>query len=99
LRYRKNATGYFGKPDVVLKKRKTVVFVDSCFWHGCPKHCRLPSTNKAYWREKIERNKRRDREVARHYKRTGWRCVRVWEHDLLKKGFKEAVATIKAKVK
>ena len=46
IRYRKNPKGYFGKPDLVLKKRKIVIFIDSCFWHGCKKHCRLPSTRK-----------------------------------------------------
>ena len=82
FRYRKNPKGYFGKPDLVLKKYKTVIFIDSCFWHGCKKHCRLPSTRKSYWIPKIERNKQRDKEVNRHYKKEGWKVVRVWEHDL-----------------
>lgn len=84
-RYRKNARGYFGKPDAVLKKHKIVVFVDSCFFHGCGKHCRLPASNKKYWKEKIERNKIRDREVNKHYKKIGWRVVRVWEHQINRK--------------
>lgn len=83
-RYRKNARGYFGKPDAVLKKHKVVVFVDSCFFHGCRTHGRLPASNKKYWKDKIERNKIRDREVNRHYKKTGWRVVRVWEHGINK---------------
>lgn len=81
-RYRKNASGYFGKPDVLLKKHKTVIFVDSCFWHGCKKHLRLPSTNKKFWKEKIERNMERDKEVNKHYRKIGWRVIRIWEHQL-----------------
>ena len=82
FRYRKSPTKYFGKPDLVLRKYKTVIFVDSCFWHGCKKHCRLPSSNKKYWIEKIERNKKRDKEVNRHYKKLDWNVIRVWEHSI-----------------
>ena len=84
FRYRKNSKGYFGKPDLVLKKYKTVIFIDSCFWHGCKKHCRLPSTRKNYWIPKIERNKQRDKEVNQHYKKMGWKIIRVWEHNINK---------------
>ncbi|MGI6378751.1 MAG: very short patch repair endonuclease [Patescibacteria group bacterium] len=82
IRYRKNAKNYFGKPDLVLKKYKTVIFIDSCFWHGCKKHCRIPATNKKYWIDKIERNKQRDDKVKKYYKKTDWNCFRIWEHDL-----------------
>ena len=81
FRYSKNPTKYFGQPDLVLKKHKAVIFIDSCFWHGCKKHCRLPATRKKYWTEKIERNKQRDKEVNRHYKKIGWKVIRVWEHQ------------------
>ena len=84
LRYGKNPKGYFGKPDLVLKKYKTVIFVDSCFWHGCKKHCRLPSTRKDYWIPKIEKNKQRDKEVKKYYKKIDWRIIRIWEHDINK---------------
>lgn len=82
FRYSKNSTKYFGKPDLVLKKYKTVIFIDSCFWHGCKKHCRIPASNKKYWKNKIERNKQRDKKVERHYKKIGWNCLRIWEHDI-----------------
>ena len=82
FRYRKSPTKYFGKPDLVLKKYKTVIFIDSCFWHGCKRHCRLPSSNKKYWIKKIKRNKKRDKEVNRHYKKLGWNVVRIWEHEM-----------------
>jgi len=82
FRYRKNPKNYFGKPDLVFKKYKTVIFIDSCFWHGCKKHCRLPSTNKKYWIAKIKRNKKRDKEVNKYYKKIDWRIIRIWEHKL-----------------
>ncbi len=84
FRYRKNDKNYFGKPDIVLKKYKTVVFIDSCFWHGCAKHCRIPSTNKKYWVAKIERNKERDKEVNKWYKKNDWKTIRFWEHQINK---------------
>lgn len=87
FRYRKNPKGYFGKPDLVLKKYKTVIFIDSCFWHGCKKHYRAPSTRKSYWIPKIERNKQRDKEVNRYYRNKGWLIIRIWEHDLEKKDY------------
>lgn len=84
FRYSKNSTKYFGKPDIVLLKHKTVIFIDSCFWHGCKKHCRIPAVRKKYWTEKIQRNKERDKEVSRYYKKQEWKIFRVWEHDLMK---------------
>lgn len=84
FRYRKNPTNYFGKPDIVLPKYKTAIFIDSCFWHGCKKHCRLPTARKKYWAAKIQRNKERDKEVNRHYKKIHWKTIRVWEHEIAK---------------
>ena len=84
LRYRKNSGKYFGKPDIVLPKYKTAIFIDSCFWHGCKKHCRIPSVRKKYWTEKIARNAERDKEVSKHYKKQSWKIFRVWEHDSIK---------------
>ncbi len=82
FRYRKNSRKYFGKPDVVLKKYKSVIFIDSCFWHGCKEHCRMPKSNVDYWKPKIERNKRRDRKVNNYYRKEGWKLLRFWEHEL-----------------
>lgn len=84
VRYRKNPKKYFGKPDVVLNKYKAVIFIDSCFWHGCKKHLRMPSTNKKYWKNKIEKNIKRDEEVNQYYKKTGWKVLRIWEHEIEK---------------
>ena len=96
FRYLKNSVKYFGKPDVVLPKHETVIFLDSCFWHGCEEHCRLPTTRAKFWKDKIERNKRRDDEVNKHYERKGWNVIRVWEHDLKKKDFEFDLELIKS---
>ena len=84
FRYRKNAQNYFGKPDIVLKKYRTVIFIDSCFWHGCEEHLRMPASRQDYWLGKIERNRKRDSQVNDHYKCNGWIVLRLWEHDITK---------------
>ncbi|MBS0659122.1 MAG: DNA mismatch endonuclease Vsr [Verrucomicrobia bacterium] len=69
----------FGKPDFVFPKAKLTVFVDGCFWHGCPRCGTSPRSNAAYWREKILRNLKRDRLVTRQLREAGWRVLRIWE--------------------
>lgn len=98
FRYSKNSSKYFGKPDLVLLKYKTAIFVDSCFWHGCKKHGTIPQTRKKFWETKIERNKQRDKEVNKHYKKIGWKVFRVWEHDL-KNNLEEIVKKSKNYIK
>ncbi len=93
FRYSKNSSKYFGKPDLVLKKYKTVIFIDSCFWHGCKKHCRVPSVNKKYWTQKIKRNIERDKEVASCYKTISWKIIRIWEHQI-KNSQKKVISAI-----
>lgn len=82
FRYRKNPANYFGKPDIVLKKYKTVIFIDSCFWHGCKKHGSMPKIRKKFWETKIGRNRQRDREVSGYYKKLKWKIFRIWEHEI-----------------
>lgn len=72
--------GIFGKPDFAHREWKVAVFIDGCFWHGCPDHCRVP--DKRFWRDKIRRNVERDEQVNDNLRLRGWRVVRVWEHDL-----------------
>ena len=76
----------FGKPDFVFPKHRLAIFVDGCFWHGCPRHLRKPKGNRIFWREKILRNRKRDRLVSRNLRRSGWRVLRIWEHDLKREG-------------
>ena len=67
-----------------LRRAKPIaVFVDGCFWHGCPKHATQPKTNATFWRDKITGNKARDRRVNRTLSATGWTVLRVWQHQLL----------------
>lgn len=71
-----------GKPDIVYMEVRVAVFLDSCFWHGCSEHLRMPSSNEAYWQKKIENNIKRDVHVSADLCQMGWSVVRVWEHDL-----------------
>jgi DNA mismatch endonuclease (patch repair protein) len=74
-----------GRPDFVFPKLKLAVFVDGCFWHGCPRHAVRPKTNAAFWRAKITGNRTRDRRVNRLLRAQGWTVLRVWEHALARK--------------
>jgi DNA mismatch endonuclease (patch repair protein) len=71
-----------GRPDFAFARKRLALFVDGCFWHGCPKHGRQPGTNTSYWAEKLARNKARDRSVSRSLRQTGWTVIRIWEHHL-----------------
>ena len=93
LRFRKNVKSLPGAPDIAIKKYKVAVFIDSCFWHGCPDHFRLPESNTEYWARKIAKNKNRDQNVTSHYVSSGWRILRVWEHEF-KEDFDAAVTRI-----
>ena len=73
------------RPDFVFPHRRLAVFVDGCFWHGCPKHETKPKSNAAFWRNKFARNIARDRLVTRTLRRAGWRVLRIWEHELARK--------------
>ena len=73
---------FYGKPDFANKKSKIVLFIDGCFWHKCPKHYIKPKSNKRYWIPKIERNVQRRKEIKAHYKKSGWKVMRIWEHFL-----------------
>lgn len=76
----------FGKPDFLFRRNRLALFVDGCFWHGCPRHCKIPAGNRGFWKKKFAANKARDRRVNRELRKLGWRVVRIWEHDLAKRG-------------
>ena len=83
-RYRKNDSRYPGKPDLVLPKYHTVIFVHGCFWHrhpGC-RYATTPSTNREFWQRKFDRNTARDRDVQNQLKADGWNVIVVWECEL-----------------
>jgi DNA mismatch endonuclease (patch repair protein) len=71
-----------GHPDFIFRRQRLAVFVDGCFWHGCPKHGRHPATNARFWALKLERNVSRDRRVKAQLRARGWRVIRFWQHDL-----------------
>ena len=84
FRYRLNHPRLPGKPDIVLRKYKTCIFINGCFWHGhdgC-KYFIMPKTRTEFWQAKIERNKERDSEIQRQLASMGWHCITIWECQL-----------------
>ena len=71
-----------GRPDFAFHRERLAVFVDGCFWHGCPWHCRMPKSRQSYWKPKIARNKTRDKAVRGLLAAAGWLVHRIWEHSL-----------------
>ena len=69
------------RADMVFRSAKVAVFVNGCFWHGCPKHYVLPKTNKQFWSDKVKRNKERDEETKTLLRRRGWKVMILWEHE------------------
>ena len=74
-----------GKPDCVFRRARLAVFVDGCFWHGCPRHGRTPKTRVVFWKTKLARNVQRDREVRSALRKRGWRVLRIGEHEFTQK--------------
>lgn len=72
----------FGSPDFVFSKARLAIFIDGCFWHGCPLHATFPKTNYAFWKKKLEENKARDKVVNGKLKSKGWHVLRIWQHEL-----------------
>ena len=69
------------RADILFTRAKVAVFVDGCFWHGCPEHKTAPANNAAWWSAKLARNVERDRETDEHLSSLGWTVLRVWEHE------------------
>jgi len=69
-------------PDFAFPLHRLAVFVDGCFWHGCPAHFKPPSSNRGYWGPKMAGNRERDRAAPARLSRAGWRAIRIWEHEL-----------------
>lgn len=95
FRYRKNDKRYPGKPDIVLPKYRTIIFVNGCFWHmhGCSRS-RLPLSNQEYWKPKIERNIQRDAENQQKLEVDGWKVIVVWECELKKRIAEERLSRL-----
>jgi DNA mismatch endonuclease (patch repair protein) len=69
------------RADLVFPRARTAVFIDGCFWHGCPDHRPLPKANASWWRLKLARNRERDAETNERLRAAGWTVLRVWEHE------------------
>ena len=97
LRYRVDTTlpGTRRRADVAFLGAKVAVFVDGCFWHACPIHGTWPKANAVWWREKIEGNRRRDRDTDRRLKRAGWVVLRFWEHEDAAMAARAVVSTLR----
>ena len=107
FRYRLNHKGLPGHPDIVLRKYRTCIFVNGCFWHGhniernsekgevkSSECCKIPKTNREFWLAKIRRNKERDKEEQRKLAKMGWHCITVWECELTPKKREETIQSI-----
>lgn len=82
FRYRLNHKRLVGHPDIVLRKYRTCIFVNGCFWHGHEGCSKIPSTNREFWEAKIRKNKERDIETQKELAKMGWHCITVWECEL-----------------
>ena len=100
FRYRVNEKHLPGKPDIVLPKFRTVIFVHGCFWHGhngCSKYT-VPKTNTEFWTNKVIRNKERDQETWRQLEAKGWFVIIVWECELKKAQFQDTLTHVEAEI-
>ena len=94
-----NVKGLPGSPDIVIKEKRVAVFVDGCFWHGCPEHYKRPMFNQKYWDKKLEGNKERDRKNDVELVNLGWKVLRFWAHEIVKESKREIMRRIKKEVK
>jgi DNA mismatch endonuclease (patch repair protein) len=74
--------GLKGKPDFFFPASRVAVFIDGCFWHGCPQCGHIPGVNRPFWKAKLDRNRERDKAVDEFLQQSGIRPVRIWEHEL-----------------
>ena len=88
------AAGRRVRIDIAFPKRRVAVFVDGCFWHGCPKHSQTPRANPGYWLPKLERNRLRDARNNDDLVGEGWRVIRIWEHEPTQAACDCVVATL-----
>lgn len=89
--------GFRGNPDFVFAVARIVVFVDGCFWHGCPKCGHVPRTNRPFWAAKLKRNRERDLKTTDQLEGEGFQVLRFWEHEL-RDSLETCIATVEAAV-
>lgn len=96
FRYRLNHKRLPGRPDIVLRRYRTCIFINGCFWHGhkdC-KYFRMPKSNVEFWTEKINRNMQRDKKVQKELSLLGWHCITIWECELKQKKRKQTLISL-----
>lgn len=91
--WERNVTSIVGAPDALFPEERVIIFIDGCFWHGCP-HCNrpLPVTNHDYWERKIERTKARDKKNRAALTDEGWTVISIWEHEMRDPSSREQIA-------
>ena len=100
LRYRVDRAplpGLRRRADLVFGPARTAVFVDGCFWHGCPEHGQLPAANGDWWRAKLAGNRARDRDTDRRLDEAGWLALRIWEHEDPEEAARRVVEVVRAR--
>lgn len=101
LRYRVNAAPLRSMPrrraDLIFPSECVAVFLDGCFWHGCPIHGETPRANRDWWRQKIDRNRERDLETTQLLEREGWEVLRIWEHENPYEGALRVAETVRSR--
>ncbi|NEB74380.1 DNA mismatch endonuclease Vsr [Streptomyces sp. SID14478] len=83
--------------DIAFGKLRIAVFLDGCFWHGCPQHATAPRSNAEWWRSKLDRNSARDRETTNHLTAEGWTVLRFWEHETVEEVADRVAQTVASK--
>jgi DNA mismatch endonuclease (patch repair protein) len=86
------------RADIVFTRARVAVFVDGCFWHGCPEHGHAPRRNTGYWEPKLERNRKRDRLVTERLAEDGWRVIRLWEHVPIDDAAEIVASSVQARI-
>ena len=97
-RYRLNVKSVPGKPDIVMRKYRTAIFVNGCFWHGHPTCCKIPTTNREFWVNKIRRNKERDQKNYQLLQENGWQVIVVWECQLTPKQIEQTMNEVELRL-
>lgn len=90
-------TGSRRRADIAFPRERVAVFVDGCFWHGCPEHRTTPKANSAWWQEKLDANIKRDRDTDSRLEQSGWAVVRVWEHERVDDAVARVAAVVTAR--
>ncbi len=97
LRYRVDYAlpGLRRRADLAFPGRRVAIFVDGCFWHGCPRHASWPKANAAWWRSKIEANRSRDRDTDARLADQGWKVIRIWEHETAEAAARDVIELVR----